>query len=1158
MNGKQSENKLTSSSGAKTTTNKVNPNVKTTQQTPSKEKNNTGNPVSGKSSLKRDGGSLDPHDLKKTKKDGDQGKSSTAMKIEKKENPPPKISAAANKSSTVSKAPPPASSKSSVVSKSPSKTTGTKSSASKATGSAEKKKELQDSDEKKTKQRGWKKIKYYGDGENKQKRDGDMIELEGGEAADEEEIDLELPYWLKDLHVRDKNMKKIGQEGYDPTSLYIPEHELKGNTAVMRQYWDIKKNHFDKLVAFKLWKFYFFYFNDGLIVHRLVDSGLHMDGKRFFTYFHESNMAKYAPKILQAGHKVVIVEQMEDVFTKEETLVRREVCQVLTRGSYTDITDADYASRFTLCIFEYELHFGIVYMDTTTHEFYVGEFEDDPYRSSLRTLLTRIKPIEIVYITNYISIDSLKIFRGLANKPTLTPSTVPQPYYLKVLWEKIKKYFTVKGTAVVDYPELLEKMYVALESNLNEDKPEFLFEIFQRERKLPFYHTLQALVICLVFLENILLAETIFGMGEFLPFDISLDKKATLYIDGQALANLEILEVSYISSLNDNSSLFGYMDKTVTAFGRRMLKRWITSPLMDPEKINERLDAVDDLIRNSDIADFFHDRISKFPDFERMVGRIYNLSHKQRMSAAYFEDFAKNRLKDFLQLLTELKKVEKAVEFFGDYVESFRCKRLVQLTTFKDVDIEAFKQKKKPKGKKSTEGIFPRINHIIADLEAMVKIQEGLPMPAPGVSKANDELLVKIDAIRANLQKYLDEQRKYFKSKDINYVHARLRYELEIPENLVSRASQRPKEFVITSKRSGYLRFHTPQIEEYMGSLFRLENEFQQILIQFIVELFQKFYQRHSYWQQVVSCLAELDCLCSLARLARTMGHKCRPVVLSAGQENVFELKGMVHPTILKKNPNFVPNDVLLEDSKNVFLITGPNMGGKSTLLRQTCIAVIMAQLGSYVPASSFTFTAKDRIFTRIGAADRILEGKSTFFIEMEETYSIVKEATNNSLLIIDELGRGTSTYDGIAIAYAVLKYITEKFNCMTMFATHYHILLEEFKLYDNIQTYIMEADFNEETDEIKFLYKFIKGQAASSHGTVIAKHAGLPSEVIARAKEKAMFMTKEKKNISSEKAITESVNKIISELTEMINLEENNEEIHVDNILKNLSQFKE
>jgi len=971
----------------------------------------------------------------------------------------------------------------------------------------------------------------------------------------DEEIDeskLELPMWMQEKFIKDKQGRRPTDKGYDPTTIHVPSDEKLLAPPIIKQYLDAKSNHWDKLVAFKVWKFYYFYYNDALIVKRLCDVPLHIKQKRFYCFFHEAMLQKFAPILVEKGHKLVLVEQMEETVQKQTDLIRREVCQILTRGTYFENQALDYDSQFVLCIIKDKENpdFGIVFLDATTHEFHIGQFKDDKNYSNLRTLITRFKPVEIVTLNSNLPQECLNMFNSMPNKPTITTlSPAGYPKRIGDIFSTIKPYFHRKEAKQTKLPQYLEQIKLSFDAeaksvNMDDDKVKRL------EKKSPFYYAMQTLSLAVDYLKNIMLADTVFSMGNFLPYDLALEKQGTLYLDSQALENLEILDVNYAHNLSSSRSLFGYMDKTVTGFGRRLLKRWIASPTFDAEKIKERLDAVDDLIRNVDIADFFQEKLSKLPDIERTVSKIYNMSNKKRMSAVYFEDFAKNRLKDFMKFLVELKKVEEIIECFEDYIPNFTSKRLIQLTSFKEVDIESFKSKKSNKNKKKYEGIFPRINNIIEDLEKMVQIQNDLPIPAPGINKEIDGVMEKMDQVKKSLNNILEEQRKAFKCKDINFVHSKHRYELEIPEHLVS-GSKRPKEFLLTSKRQGYVRFRTLEIEDLVLQLWVLECDFQRALVGFIVDYFRSFYERHAYWQQVVSCLAELDCLCSLAKLAREMETRCRPEVLPMGQEMIFDLKGMVHPCVARDNPNFVPNDVIFENPTEIFLITGPNMGGKSTLLRQTCLAIIMAQVGSYVPATHFRFTAIDRIFTRIGATDRLLEGKSTFFVEMEETYNIVNEATKNSFLIIDELGRGTSTYDGVAIAYATLKHLAEKTRCLTMFATHYHLLLQEFHMYKNISNYSMKSEYDEEHDTVKFLYKFEKGEALRSHGILVAKSAGLPESLITKAKEKAAFMTREKKHIGLEKDLMDKFNKVIDVLMECKN-------DNLDNVEYLFEQLKE
>jgi len=226
----------------------------------------------------------------------------------------------------------------------------------------------------------------------------------------------------------------------------------------------------------------------------------------------------------------------------------------------------------------------------------------------------------------------------------------------------------------------------------------------------------------------------------------------------------------------------------------------------------------------------------------------------------------------------------------------------------------------------------------------------------------------------------------------------------------------------------------------------------------------------------------------------------------------------MRHPCVTLSNSRaFVPNDTLIDPSQTLLLVTGPNMGGKSTLLRQTCVAVILAQVGCYVPAQAMTLTPVDRIFTRIGASDRILEGKSTFYVEMEETKNVIQFATFKSLAIVDELGRGTSTFDGYAIAHAVLKYLVGRLGCRALFSTHYHMLLDEFRGAPGVESYHMACRANEAKDEVMFLYRFERGECPLSFGINVARMAGIPKEVLERAKKKSAEFS-EKLNVLTAK----------------------------------------
>jgi len=274
--------------------------------------------------------------------------------------------------------------------------------------------------------------------------------------------------------------------------------------------------------------------------------------------------------------------------------------------------------------------------------------------------------------------------------------------------------------------------------------------------------------------------------------------------------------------------------------------------------------------------------------------------------------------------------------------------------------------------------------------------------------------------------------------------------------------------------------------------------------------MFSKFCHHYQSWMQIIAILGELDCLTSLALTSQYQeGQSCRPEFVDPSESGgpFLELRGAIHPALISTDAvdTFIPNDTVLgceENTPKFVLVSGPNMGGKSTLLRQTCAAVIMAQVGAYVPAQKCRLTPVDRIFTRVGANDRIMQGQSTFLVELEETANILRHATNRSLVILDELGRGTSTFDGTAIAYSVIKFLAEQTCCLTLFSTHYHMLMEEFSNDSRISMYHMACNVEDNNRDVTFLYKFIVGTCAKSFGMNVANLAGLPLSVIERARE--------------------------------------------------------
>ena len=292
-------------------------------------------------------------------------------------------------------------------------------------------------------------------------------------------------------------------------------------------------------------------------------------------------------------------------------------------------------------------------------------------------------------------------------------------------------------------------------------------------------------------------------------------------------------------------------------------------------------------------------------------------------------------------------------------------------------------------------------------------------------------------------------------------------------------------------------RYQSNELQLLVVRLEAAEEDLKEAISPFFKRLFKKFYKRRNLWNNFLKWISEIDCLMSFAEISADIPNMVKPKIIE-DEKQIVHIKQLRHPWVEQILKNFVPNDVCLGGEEPlIHLITGPNMGGKSTLLRQTAIAIIMTQIGCFVPAEECKITLIDRIFTRIGANDRILENKSTFFLEMEETKAIVEQATPDSLIIMDELGRGTSTFDGYSIAHAVLSYQINKKEWATLFTTHYHMLVDAFKSNPKVQPMKMLCEVDQETGHVEFKYKFTKGYTDKSEGIFVAKMAWIPHEIV-------------------------------------------------------------
>ncbi|EER14617.1 DNA mismatch repair protein MSH6-1, putative [Perkinsus marinus ATCC 50983] len=582
-----------------------------------------------------------------------------------------------------------------------------------------------------------------------------------------------------------------------------------------------------------------------------------------------------------------------------------------------------------------------------------------------------------------------------------------------------------------------------------------------------------------------MLYEAVTSFATWEKLDTSNAGSSGLVLDANALEQLEVLRNT---DGKLEGSLLNQLDHTVTPFGKRLLRQWVCCPLRAKTDIDRRLDVVDWLLEKTELVADLRSRMRKLPDIERRQNRVFALGLQLERKAVLYGEVESSRIAQFMELLAALKEADRCLAMVreGDGALPALLDELIPMEELGYVD-----------------GILEELGSRVQGSES-----DGYSA-APGCCPAYDEARSKIASIKSDLQEELKivchEHLKGCKLQEAKFVSVKYRYEIEVPERCAPRDLE-AHGLEVSSTRKGFVRLLTQEIRNMTEELDATEERMKDCLYPFMAQLFKDFHKHTIRLQDMVQRLATLDCLLSLSEASRPgAGSMCRPQILDPTEFTapVFDLVEGRHPVIIVTIMEFVPNSVEMgiNGSPTTLLVTGPNMGGKSTVLRLGATAVIIAQLGCRVPASSFKLTPVDRIFTRIGARDSILENKSTFLIELEETGAVLQHATKHSLAVIDELGRGTSTFDGAAIAHAVLERISESIGCRTLFATHYHQLAEDESLH-NTALYHQACLVNPATREVTFLYKFTKGRCPQSHAMHVAKIAGLPEVIVEAARE--------------------------------------------------------
>lgn len=556
--------------------------------------------------------------------------------------------------------------------------------------------------------------------------------------------------------------------------------------------------------------------------------------------------------------------------------------------------------------------------------------------------------------------------------------------------------------------------------------------------------------------------------------------KKYMNIDANSRINLELTKNLFTNS--KKGSLLSILDNTVTPMGARLLKNWLEIPLMEKDKIYQRQDMIEFFLKNINVLHKLKDCLKEIYDIERICGKISlaNINCKDLI-------FLKNSISNIPEIKRYLSKInEKHLKLLGEKIDSL-------------------------------EDIHLLISNSIVD-DPPILITEGGIIKS-GYSKELDDLKKNSNLGKKQLIDFEIDERERLNIKNLKIIYnKKLGYFIDITKSNIKNV---PKEYILKQTLTNSNRYTTDKLDKIQNLIFNSENE----IINLEYELFQKIrlilIKNIKRMQNTGNLIALLDVILSLSDVAYKNNY-IRPVF---NDKNIIMIKESRHPVVentMDKN-EYIANDVNLgHNGKIIQIITGPNMSGKSTYMRQAALSLIMAQMGSFIPAKKADISIVDKIFTRIGASDNLFKGESTFMVEMKEMSKIINHATENSLLILDEVGRGTSTYDGLSIAWAIIEYISKKLKSKTLFATHYHELTELEEKFDNIEN--LKIDVEECNNEIIFLHKILKGKANKSYGIEVAKLAGFPNSIINKA-QKILFninSSNHEKTISSKNNIKE------------------------------------
>lgn len=857
--------------------------------------------------------------------------------------------------------------------------------------------------------------------------------------------------WLANL--MDINKHPPGHPEFDPTTIYIPPAAWNKFSAFEKQYWEIKQKLWDTVVFFKKGKFYELYENDATIGHQMFDLKLTDRVNMRMVGVPESSLEMWVNQFVAKGFKVARVDQMESALGKEmrerddkvkksDKIIRRELACILTAGTLVDgsmLQDdmATYCAAIKECTSGDKPMFGISFVDAATGQFFISQFEDDVELTKFETFVAQTSPRELVLERGRLSTKALRILKN-----STSPTTI---------WNYLKP-----GSEFWDADTTRRELecggYFTADEGDDATWPEILRQSKDKDVLM------SALGGLMHYLRVLKLEQNLISQRNFEWYN-PIHRNGTLILDGQTLMNLEV----FTNTVNGSSegTLFGLLNRCVTPFGKRLFRHWVCHPLCDIQKLNERLDAVDMLNADLSFREQFTSQMAKMPDLERLISRIH---------AGVCKPI------DFVRVLEGFEQMDYTMSLLGT---------LGGGNGLVDRLIGSMPNLKEPLG--YWETAFDRKK----------ARDDKLFIPERGIETDFDESQDHINRIKRDLNLLLEKQKTALKSKNLKFTDVGKEvYQIEAPKTVKVPSGWRQMSATASVKR-----YYFKALEDLVRELQEAEETHSQIVKEVASRFFGRFDVDYEIWLQAIRVVSQLDCLISLAKASSALGEPCCRPVFVDDERSVVQFEELRHPCMLNTVTDFIPNDITLGgDQANINLLTGANAAGKSTILRMSCVAVIMAQIGCHVPAVSARLTPIDRIMSRLGANDNIFAAQSTFFVELSETKKILSEATPRSLVILDELGRGTSSYDGVAVAQAVLHHVASHIGCVGYFATHYHSLATEFDNHPEIRPRRMQIEVDDRNRRVTFLYKLEDGVAEGSFGMHCAAMCGIPDKVIERA----------------------------------------------------------